>query len=62
MTDISLLLMKLPIGCCSGDTIINHLIYDDTVLLAPLAKWLQRSLDASYNYGCDNDMLFNRVV
>ena len=26
MNDLSLLLMKLPIGCCSGDTIVNHLM------------------------------------
>ena len=31
------------------------------MLLAPSAKGLQRLLDVSYNYGCDNDMLFNRV-
>ena len=62
MNDLSVLLMKLLIGCCSGDTIVNHPMYaDDTALLAPLAKGLQRLLDVSYNYGCDNDILFNRV-
>ena len=58
MNDLSLLLMKLPIG----DTVVNHIMYaDDIVLLAPSAKGLQRLLDVSYNYGCDNDILFNRV-
>ena len=62
INDLSVLLMKLPIGCCSGDTIVNHLMYaDDIVLLAPSAKGFQRLLDVSYNYGCDNDILFNRV-
>ena len=28
-------------------------------LLAPSAKGLQRTLDASYTYGCDNDIVFN---
>ena len=31
------------------------------MLLAPSAKGLQRLLDVLYNYGCDNDILFNRV-
>ena len=61
INDLSLLLMKLPIGCCS-DTIVSHLMYaDDTVRLAPLAKGLQRLLDVSYSYGCGNDIPFNRV-
>ena len=34
---------------------------DDIVLITPSAKGLKRFLDVSYNYGCDNDMLFNRV-
>ena len=43
--------MNLPIGCCSGDTIVNHLVYaDDTVLLAPSAKGLQRLLDVTMIY------------
>ena len=28
-------------------------------LLAPSAKGLQRIIDASYTYGCDNDIVFN---
>ena len=35
---------------------------DNIILLAPSAKGLQRFLDVSYNYGCDNDILFNIVV
>ena len=57
MKDLSMLLKKLPIGCCSGDTIINYLIYaDDIAQLAPSAKRLQRLLDLSYKYACDNDI------
>ena len=66
--DLSLSLLKLPVGCCCGKTAVNHLMYvDDTVLLAPSAKGLlapsakglQRILDASYTSGCDNDILFS---
>ena len=61
MNYLSVLLIKLPIGCCSGDTIVSHLMYaDDILLLAPSANGLQRLLDISYNYGCDNDILFIR--
>ena len=32
---------------------------DDIVLFAPSAKGLQRIIDVSYTYGCDNDIIFN---
>ena len=32
---------------------------DDIVLFAPSAKCLQRIIDVSYTYGCDNDIIFN---
>ena len=55
-------LSKLPVGCCRGNTVLmpNHLMYaDDIVLFAPSAKGLQRIVDVSYTYGCDNDIRFN---
>ena len=53
-------LSKLPVGCCCGNTVVNHLKYaDDIVLFAPSAKGLQRIIDVSYTYGCDNDIIFN---
>ena len=39
INDLSRSLSKLPIGCCSGDKVINHLMYaDDIVLLSSSAK------------------------
>ena len=36
VNDLSEQLQKLPIGCCCGDMVVNHLMYaDDIVLLAP---------------------------
>ena len=53
-------LSKLPVGCCYGNTVVNHLMYaDDVVLFAPSAKGLRRIIDVSYTYGCDNDIIFN---
>ena len=54
-------LSKLPVGCCCGNTLVNHLMYaaDDIVLFAPSAKGLQRIIDVSYTYGCDNNIIFN---
>ena len=57
---LSPFLFNLYTNDLSGNTTVNHLLYaDDIVLLAPLAKGLQRFLDVSYNYGCGNDILFN---
>ena len=51
MNDMSITLGELPIGCCSGSTVINHLIYaDDIVLFAPSAKGFQSLLDACSSY------------
>ena len=60
MNDLSVQLSKLPFGCCSGDMVINHLMYaDDIVLVAPSAKGMQRLIDVAYNYGCQYDIIFN---
>ena len=50
-------LSKLPVGCCCGNTVVNHIMYaDDIVLSAPSAKGLRRIIDVSYT-GCDNDII-----
>ena len=60
INDLSISLTKLPIGCCSGENVINHLMYaDDIVLLSPSAKGMQRLIDNAYTYGCEYDILFN---
>ena len=51
---------KLPIGCCSGENVINHPMYaDDIVLLSPSAEGMQRLFDKACVYGCDSDILLN---
>ena len=60
MNDMSITLGELPIGCCSGNTVINHLIYaDDIVLFAPSAKGVQSLLDVCSSYAMRHDIIFN---
>ena len=41
---------------------INHVLYaDDICLLAPSASAMQSLLDVCYEYGTDNDILFNPI-
>ena len=36
INELSESLSKLPIGCCCGNTVVNHIMYaDDIVLFAP---------------------------
>ena len=57
---LSVQLQKLPVGCCCGDMVVNHLMYaDDIVLLAPSGKWMQTIIDATYAYGNAYDIIFN---
>ena len=49
MNDFSVRLSKLPVGYCTGDMVINHIMYvDGIVLLAPSAKGMQRLIDVAY--------------
>ena len=60
MNDLSICLRKLPVGCCCGDMVVNHLMYaDDIVLLAPSVKGMQRILNTTYAHGNDFDIVFN---
>ena len=60
INEFSVSLSKLPVGCCYHNTVVNHLMYaDDIVLFASSAKGMQRIIDVSYTYGCDNDIIFN---
>ena len=39
ISELSVSLSKLPVGCCCGNTVVNHIMYaDDIVLLGPSAK------------------------
>ena len=49
-------------GCYFNDMCINHVLYaDDICLLAPTASAMQILLDVCYEYGIDNDILFNPI-
>ena len=58
MNDLSVLLSKIPAGCYSGNTVINHLMYaDDLVVFAPSAKDLQKLLNICDDASGDKQIL-----
>ena len=60
MDGLSTMLNNVKIGCCINDVSFNHLMYaDDTVLLAPSAKGLQRLISLCEQYATDCDIIFN---
>ena len=49
-------------GCYFNDMCISHVLYaDDICLLAPTASAMQTLLDVCYEYGIDNDIVFNPI-
>ena len=53
-------LIACKAGSYFNDMCINHVLYaDDICLLAPYASAVQSLLDVCYQYGTDNDILFN---
>ena len=59
VNDLSVQLQKLPVGCCCGDMVVNHLMYaDDIVLLAPSGKGMQTIIDTTYAYGNAYDIIY----
>ena len=53
-------LIDCKAGCYIDIQCINHVLYaDDICLMAPTATAMQCMLDLCYNYGLDNDVLFN---
>ena len=62
MDDLSISLNKLHIGCCIKDQLVNHFMYaDDTVLLAPSVKGLQKLIDITSQYGIEHSIKFNKT-
>ena len=60
VNDLSVQLQKLPVGCCCGDMVVNHLMYaDDIVLLAPSGNGMQTIIDTTYAYGNAYYIIFN---
>ena len=50
-------------GCYFNSMCINHVMYaDDICLLAPTASAMQSLLYVCYEYGTDNDILFNPIT
>ena len=49
-------LSKLPVACCCGNAVGNHLLYvGDIDLFASTAKGLQKTI----NVCCENDIILN---
>ena len=60
MDDLSVNLNRCPTGCIVGNTIINHIMYaDDIVLLCPSAIGLCYLLDECEKYGLTHDIKYN---
>ena len=62
MNQLTNRLIACKAGCYFNDMCINHVLYaDDICLLAPSASAMQSLLDVCYEYGTDNDILFNHI-
>ena len=60
MDDLSCLLNCYNTGCVSGDTIINHLMYaDDLVLISPSGTGLKELLCACEVYSLEHAIIYN---
>ena len=60
MDDLSIELNKCNTGCLIGNSVINHLMYaDDLVVLSPYSGGLQQLLKVCSNYGKDHDIIYN---
>ena len=58
--ELSNQLNRLKTGCLVGNTIVNHLMYaDDLVLLCPDSAGLQQMLKVCFQYGLDYDIKYN---
>ena len=62
MDNLSIELNKYQVGCCINGKVVNHLMYaDDTVLVAPSVKGLQKLIDATLVYGLTHNIAFNKL-
>ena len=60
MDDLSLQLKRCGTGCIVGNSIINHLMYtDDLVIFCPCSAGLQQLLRVCSQYGIDFDIKYN---
>ena len=60
MDDLSKKLKECKTGCMVGESLINHLIYaDDLVIMSPYSAGLQQLLKVCSSYGVQYDIKFN---
>ena len=60
MDDLSSILNWQQTGCTIGDTVINHLMYaDDLVLISSSASGLQKLINECSTYGSAHDIKYN---
>lgn len=60
MNDLSLILNACGTGCRVGDSVINHLMYaDDLVIFSPYSAGLQQLLRICSQYGLDFNIKYN---
>ena len=60
MDNLSAKLRACNTGCMVGETLVNHLMYaDDLVVLSPSSAGLQQLLDLCSEYGLQHDIIFN---
>ena len=60
MNSLTSKLIDCKAACYIDMQCINHVLYaNDICLIAPTATAMQCMLDICYNYGLDNDVLFN---
>merc|ERR1712235_133697 len=57
---LSIRLNDCDTGCMIGDTLVNHLMYaDDLVVVSPSSAGLQQLLAICSEYGLENDIKYN---
>ena len=60
MDDLSKQLNLCKTGCITGNSVINHLMYaDDLVILSPYSAGLQELMNICSQYGIDFNILYN---
>ena len=60
MDDMSTELNSCYTGCVVGDTIVNHVMYaDDLVVFSPCEEGLAELIEICNKYGCSHDIIFN---
>ena len=60
LDDLSIALSACRTGCCVGNSLINHLMYaDDLVIFSPSSIGLRALITVCEEYAVSHEMLFN---